>query len=261
MAGLLPSSPDVSIDRDPEPRVIGLDSEDASDMLAALSSETARSVLSVLHEEPATPSVLAESVDTSLQNVQYHLEKLERADLVEEVGTQYSEKGREMTLYGPADGPLVVFPGSTEEASGFKQLLRRALSAVILLGAVSAVIEAIARQWIPGLATGPTTPTDDPGAVDDEDAPDDAVDDVEDTDDAPADDHDVGDDDAPPPDDEDMAEPPDEIGPDPDPVVEDPHWLVEMVVELPPGLVFFLGGCLVLLVLVGLWYWRAVDRG
>ena len=248
MSGLLPSSPDVSVDGDPEPRVIGLDSEDASAMIAALSSKTARSVLSVLHDEPATPSAVAEQVDTSLQNVQYHLEKLESADLVEPVGTQYSEKGREMTIYAPADGPLVVFPGSNEEASGFKRLLRRVMGAIIVLGAASAVIEAVAREWIPGLGTGPVAPGDDVGMADDEETDDavdaaDDVDDVAEQDDAPADDR--------APTDDDVA-----LDPDYGPTVDDPHWLVETVVALPPGLTFFLGGCLVLFVLVALWYWR-----
>lgn len=258
MSGLLPSTPDVSVDRDPEPRVIGLDSDDASDMLAALSSETARTVLSKLHEDPATPSALADEVDTSLQNVQYHLEKLERADLVEEVGTQYSEKGREMTLYGPADGPLVVFPGSNEEASGFKQMLRRALGAVLLLGAVSAVIEAIARQWLPWLGSDPAG-GDDGGGVDGGDDTD-----VGDgTDDGPTEDQDTADSpdgDATGSDDssgfEEDADVVDDPGIDPHAAVDEPHWLVEIIVEMPPGLLFFLGGCLVLLVILGLWYWR-----
>ena len=242
MSGLLPSSPDVSVEDDPEPRVIGLDSEDASDMLAALSSKTARSVLTVLHEEPATPSAIADHVDTSLQNVQYHLEKLERADLVEQVGTQYSEKGREMTLYGPADGPLVVFPGSDEDASGFKQVLRRVLGAIVLLGAVSAVIEAVAREWLPGLTGEPGVPSDDSVAADDEDIGDDAAETDDSLDRAPEEDAEMADH--------------VEQAPDHDPMVDDVHWLVESVVELPPGLLFFLGGCLVLLVLVGLWYWQ-----
>lgn len=259
MSGLLPSSPDVSADPDPEPRVIGLESDDASDMLAALSSETARTVLSVLHEEPATPSALADRVDTSLQNVQYHLEKLERAELIEEVGTQYSEKGREMSVYGPADGPLVVFPGSDEEASGLRKLLRRAIAAVLVLGAASALIEAIAREWIPGLETADPEVADDPAvAVDDDDmadAPDDAPD-AEPEDDAPGPEAEDVDDDAPDDDPDEIAEIDREFY-DAETAVEDPHWLVESVMSLPPGVLFFAGGVLVLAVLFGVWYWRS----
>ena len=40
---LLPSSPDISPDGDP--RVVGVDSEDADELLAALGSETARQIV------------------------------------------------------------------------------------------------------------------------------------------------------------------------------------------------------------------------
>ena len=82
MAGLLPSTPDTSAAEESSPRVIGLDDDEASDLLSALSSETARRVLAALHEEPTNAAELAERVDTSLQNVQYHLRKLDDAGLV-----------------------------------------------------------------------------------------------------------------------------------------------------------------------------------
>jgi DNA-binding transcriptional ArsR family regulator len=108
---LLPSRPDASPSDDAGPRVIGVDSEDADDVLSALSSGTARDLLAALHEEPAPPSELADRVDTSLQNAQYHLDKLQRAGAVEVVDTAYSAKGREMDVFAPADQPLVIFAG------------------------------------------------------------------------------------------------------------------------------------------------------
>ena len=133
---LLPSTPDITADS--EPRVVGLDSDEADDLMAALSSETARQVLSELHEEPAPPGELADRVDTSLQNAQYHLEKLEDAGAIEVVGTAYSEKGREMSVYGPADSPLVIFAGEEERASGLKSAVSRLFGGVLAL-AVGAV--------------------------------------------------------------------------------------------------------------------------
>lgn len=208
MSGLLPSSPDVAREHDPEPRVIGLDSDDASDLIAALSSETARHVLSTLHEEPSTPSTVADQVDTSLQNAQYHLEKLEAAELIEEVDTCYSAKGREMSVYAPTNGPLVVFHGSDDDALGLQQALKRVVGAVAILGILSLLVEAIARQALPGLEAGPASGG--PNALDAESMP-------------PA---------------------------------SDPHWLVDAVLTAPPGLLVFLGGCVVLAVGVGIWYWR-----
>ncbi|WP_224270422.1 helix-turn-helix domain-containing protein [Haloprofundus salinisoli] len=141
MAGLLPSTPDTS-DADPgDPRVIGLDSDAADELLSALSSRTARRVLAALHEEPTTPAALAERVDTSLQNVQYHLGSLEDAGIVEVVGTAYSEKGREMKVYGPSDSALVVVAGREEETNGLRALLSRLVGGVGVLGVASLVVD------------------------------------------------------------------------------------------------------------------------
>ena len=136
---LLPSSPDVSPDSDP--RLVGLDSEEADELMAALSSETARRLLAELHEDPAPPGELADRVDTSLQNAQYHLEKLESAGAIEDVGTAYSEKGREMTVYGPADSPLVIYAGEQERASGLRAALSRLFGGVLALAVASLAIQ------------------------------------------------------------------------------------------------------------------------
>lgn len=65
----------------------------------ALGSATSRELLRVLTAEPLPASDLADEVGTSLQNVNYHLGKLESADLIERVGTWYSERGCEMAVY------------------------------------------------------------------------------------------------------------------------------------------------------------------
>ena len=141
MADLLPSSPDTSAADDADPRVIGLDSDDADELIGALSSATARKVLTALHTEPATPSALAKTVDTSLQNAQYHLEKLEDADIIEVVDTAYSAKGREMKVYAPADQPLVVFAGGPDQSTGLKAAISRLLGAFALLGLGSVLVQ------------------------------------------------------------------------------------------------------------------------
>ncbi|RDZ54252.1 ArsR family transcriptional regulator [Haloferax sp. Atlit-6N] len=147
MADLIPSSPGDPDDNrdDRDPKVIGLDSDEADDLLGAISSSTARSVLASLHESPATPSDLATEVDTSLQNVQYHLGNLSEAGLIEVADTRYSEKGREMNVYTPADRALVVVAGREDETKGLKGALTRLIGGVGVLGIGAAVVNRLAR--------------------------------------------------------------------------------------------------------------------
>jgi len=168
---LLPSQPDTSAaDPDAEPRVIGVDSDDADDVISALSSETARKLLAELHEEPAPPSKLADRVDTSLQNAQYHLEKLQTAGAVSVVDTAYSAKGREMDVYAPADEPLVIFAGDQEKSNGLKAALSRFIGGFGALAVGSLAIQQLygssgGQSNEPAATGGAGAPSGDGGVV------------------------------------------------------------------------------------------------
>lgn len=140
MARLLPSLSTRAPD-DATPRVIGLDSADADDLIGALSSRTARRILAILHEEPGSASEVAAQVDSSLQNVQYHLGRMEDAGLVEVHETVYSEKGREMKVYAPTDKPLVVVAARESETVRLRDALTRLLGAVGGLALVSVLVQ------------------------------------------------------------------------------------------------------------------------
>jgi len=121
-------------------RVVGVDSTDAAAVIDAVGSETARAVLESLHEQPSTASGLADRVDCSLQTVGYHLDNLADAGLVEVVDAATSEKGREMDVYGPADGPVVVYAGEADE-SDLRSVLGRLVSALGLLAVGSLLVQ------------------------------------------------------------------------------------------------------------------------
>jgi DNA-binding transcriptional ArsR family regulator len=86
------------------------------DALAALSSETAQSILGALDDDPKTTSEIAKRVDTSIQNAHHHLRRLEENGLVEPIDTQYSVKGREMNVYALTAEKLVVQFGAAEQS-------------------------------------------------------------------------------------------------------------------------------------------------
>jgi DNA-binding transcriptional ArsR family regulator len=127
-----------------EPRLVDIDDDAAEEVFAALSSDTARAILSRLYEGPETASGVAEAADTSIQNARYHLEKLESAGLVEPVDTWYSSRGTEMTVYAPTNEPLVVAAGNEESKGVLRRALERVVGAVAVLALASVVIDRLA---------------------------------------------------------------------------------------------------------------------
>jgi DNA-binding transcriptional ArsR family regulator len=236
MSGLLPSTSEAE---PPEttPRVVGVDDEEADRLLSALSSGTARSVYASLHDQPMTPSEVAETVDTSLQNTQYHLGKLSDADLIDVHDTRYSAKGREMKVYAPSDAPVVLFAGPSDETSSVKSVLTNLLGGVGVLGLASLLVQQVFGDGVAapslagsGGADGGGTASGGDGAVEAEQTATESAGALDTAD------------------------------------VETTTTTVEQAVDaaaaaeqaagLPPGLLFFLGGLTVLALGVAYWYVR-----
>lgn len=127
MSRLLPHRPPVETG-DAEPRVLDLGEDDAGETFEVLSSTTARRILARLYEAPGTQSDVARDVETSLQNVGYHLGNLEAAGLVEVVDQWYSEKGSEMNVYAPTGEPLLLMAGDTSSVAAARQAVNGGLA-------------------------------------------------------------------------------------------------------------------------------------
>ena len=153
MSRLLPIETDVTWGSQGEPRVLDLDSEEADQVFSVLSADTARRILGELYEEPRTVSALARELDTSLQNVDYHLGNLREAELVEVVDTWYSEKGREMKVYAPADDAMVLFAGRSP-IQRVRSLIAQVLGVVLLIGVAGLTLRASIERLF---ASGPAT--------------------------------------------------------------------------------------------------------
>jgi len=146
MERLLPSRVDPR-PRD-DPKVYGLEEEQTQDALSALSAETAREILTKLYDEPAAPAELQKDVGTSLQNVHYHLDNLESADLIRQVGTRYSEKGNEMAVFAPASDAVVFMAGDNDSRSRLQRALARVVGGVGVLAAASLAFGAAVQRWL-----------------------------------------------------------------------------------------------------------------
>ncbi|WP_306053064.1 ArsR/SmtB family transcription factor [Natronococcus wangiae] len=130
-----------------QPRVVDLEGEDADAVFGALSSTTARRIYARLDDEPGTPSDVADSIDSSIQNVRYHLEKLEDAGLVEIVDTWYSSRGNEMSVYATTDGPLIV-TSDESRASQLRTALSRLVGGIGALAGGSLLVQYGATRWL-----------------------------------------------------------------------------------------------------------------
>jgi DNA-binding transcriptional ArsR family regulator len=150
-----PTDIDDTTNAEREPRVIELEDDDAAALLQSLSSETAQQIVCELEDDPKPPSELADTLNTSVQNVHYHLDRLSSAGAVDVVDTAYSERGREMDVYAPTADPLVIV-GSSQSGDSLKSVLSK------LLGAVGFV--AILSVLIQRLVSSPTDPMVQSGA-------------------------------------------------------------------------------------------------
>jgi DNA-binding transcriptional ArsR family regulator len=146
-----------------------LTGEEADQVFDALSSPTSRSVLRALYDDPLPPADLAEELDTSVQNIHYHLQKLEGANLVEAIETAYSSRGVEMDIYAPTNEALVLLTGRPSRTEQIRSILQRFLGGVAILTIVSLLIHNLANtpeaqhESPPGYLT--PTPEQAPGAA------------------------------------------------------------------------------------------------
>ncbi|MFB6254664.1 MAG: ArsR/SmtB family transcription factor [Halobacteriaceae archaeon] len=141
-----------------EPRIINLQSDTAGEVLSALSAVTSKRIYTTLAEQPQTASDLATELDSSIQNVRYHLEKLEQAELIEVKDTWYSAKGSEMNVYGVTDEPIVFFTEETALEEEIKDVVKQALSAsgiILLVGLFIHIVfaKSVQRMYFGRVAT------------------------------------------------------------------------------------------------------------
>lgn len=145
MSKLLPTRTDATVERSGDPAVLCIDDEETRAVFSALSSETAHEVFCLLNEEPATPAAIADRLELSIQNVQYHLENLQDAGLIEVADTCYSEKGREMDVFVVSTEPILVFLGTDDDRPSLRRAFKSFASVVGPTAILLAIGETVSR--------------------------------------------------------------------------------------------------------------------
>ena len=130
--------------------------ERAKKIAKAMSSGTATEILNLLKEGKRTSTEVAEQLQIPMTTVQYHLENLSEAGLIEVVEKRWSVKGREVKVYGLRDQVLIVTP----KRGDLKGLLLKyaSLFTIVMFAAI------MASAFVP-LAMFGAAPAPGPGEV------------------------------------------------------------------------------------------------
>ncbi len=117
--------------------------EQAQKIAKAMGSQTAGDILQLLNTGPKTSTEVTDQLGIPMGTAKYHIENLLDAGLIEVIKTKYSVKGREVKVYGLKDQLLIVTPRVTN----VKALLLKYASlfgfiavATVVIGAVLQVV-------------------------------------------------------------------------------------------------------------------------
>jgi len=128
-----------------EPTIADIEDEDASELFDALGSETSRAVLGACYEDGRTRSELADELETSIQNISYHVNKLESAELLEVVETRYGSNGSEVLVYGPSKKAVVIAAGEPNFTDRLAETVRNLFAPVAIAGLLSMIVGVLVR--------------------------------------------------------------------------------------------------------------------
>lgn len=93
----------------------------AQKIARAMASQTANAVIQTFSAGPLTSSEIARAMKIPITTASYHIENLLDAGLIEVTEIRWSEKGREVKVYGLADQVLIIAPPKSDLESVLKK--------------------------------------------------------------------------------------------------------------------------------------------
>ncbi|NLM29684.1 MAG: helix-turn-helix transcriptional regulator [Methanomicrobiales archaeon] len=95
--------------------------ERAQKIARAMASQTANAVIQAFGGGPLTSSEVARAMGIPITTASYHIENLLDAGVLEVMETRWSEKGREVKVYGLANQVLIIAPPASDLESVLKK--------------------------------------------------------------------------------------------------------------------------------------------
>jgi len=86
-----------------------------------MASQTANAVIQTFGDGPLTSSEVARAMGIPITTATYHIENLLDAGLLEVMETRWSEKGREVKVYGLTNQVLIIAPPVSDLGSVLKK--------------------------------------------------------------------------------------------------------------------------------------------
>lgn len=123
-----------------ESEVVELESQRAEVVLDALSSKTTRKIFLEIYDKESSISEISERTDNSIQNVKYHVEKLQESNLIEEARVKHTENGNQMKLYCPKSEAVVLLASRKNKEETLRSALKRVGGITVLAGAFAAIL-------------------------------------------------------------------------------------------------------------------------
>jgi DNA-binding transcriptional ArsR family regulator len=117
--------------------------EQAQKIAKAMGSQTAGDILQLLKTGPKTSTEVTDQLGIPMGTAKYHIENLLDAGLIEVTKTKYSVKGREVKVYGLKDQLLIVTPSVTNVKAlllKYASLFGVVTVATVVIGAVLQVL-------------------------------------------------------------------------------------------------------------------------
>jgi len=120
--------------------------ERAQKIAKAMGSQTANDILHILGEGPRSLTDIAERLDIPMNTAKYHIENLLDAGLIAVEQTRYSIKGREVKIYTLTNQLLVVAP----RQSNVRTLLLKYASLFGIVAVCSVMVSVLSSVLGPG---------------------------------------------------------------------------------------------------------------
>jgi DNA-binding transcriptional ArsR family regulator len=125
--------------------ILPLNDKNSKKISQIISSDTARDILEAIASAPRSTTEIAEQLGIPLTTVQYNLEKLRDAGLVKVARTKYSKKMKPVKLYTPQRKLVVIVPEQTSKRDVIATLKRYLVVAAVAVVG-SGAIELLAMR-------------------------------------------------------------------------------------------------------------------